>query len=1436
MPSERIQRRIETLLDEADQAVAASNWALVEDRCTNVLRIDPENEDALTLLAAAARGSRELSPSLPVDQVPSLPEGEGRGEGQPKVRHRPQGALARAGGSPEPPEGARTASAPAFFAAGRYTVKKFLGEGGKKKVYLAHDSLLDRDVAFALIKTEGLDDVGRDRITREAQAMGRLGAHPHIVSVFDLGEEPAASNEQRASSRPAESGSVSPQGEGQAEGETRAAAGSQAERRGQPYIVTELMEGGDVEGLIEQAPDHRLPLARTLEIGMQICRGLEFAHGHGIVHRDLKPGNVWLTSPPPPLGEGRGEGPVAKLGDFGLAVALDRSRLTQAGMMVGTVAYMPPEQALGGEVTPRSDLYSLGAMLYEMATGRPPFIGDESVAIITQHLNMAPVSPSWHNPALPAALEALIVRLLEKDPAKRPASAGEVREILEAIQATGNRQRAAGGAAAGPLSPAGEGQGEGESRASVDARALVENPMYRRAFVGREAELQRLQHVYDAATSGQGSLAMVVGEPGIGKTSVCEQLATYATIRGGKTLVGHCYEEGSLSLPYLPFVEAMRSYVLAREPEGLRADLGSGAGEVARLVSEVRDRIAGVSRPHPGSLPILGEGERLQEARKLDPEEERWRLLQAVSTFLSNAGQVQPILLILEDLHDADRGTLDLLLHLARNLDGARLLIVGTYRDVEVDRAHPLSATLAELRRSRNFLRVPLRGLTVDEVHRMMNTVRGQEVPWSRAEAVHRQTEGNPLFIQEVLRYLVEEGLVVREGGRYVRTDGSEADAGIPEGLRDVIGKRLSHLSPQSNQALSVAAVIGRDFRLDVLQRVAGLSEEELDAALEEAAGRSLIEQRASLGSLGFRFTHAFFRQTLYEEIFASRRLRLHQQVARALEAVYGRRVEEHAAELAEHYAQSTDPADLEKALHYSELAAQRASSVFAYGEAARHLEQALKVQEVLNPDDKARRCDLLLGLGEALIPAGEPQRVPVDVASVALTLAEQMEDRPRAYRASSLATRALGSSAAGAAIRTPAYGEWAERRSEYAEPGTVEWVRAQATLAISRWGRGRVTEGWETAQRGLGAAHQLGDQALVRAASYPMLVAPALPRFYEERLRLLPELCASLDDASPAEVVSTGFPSLPLMLLGFGERARAESLWDRVARVSEQRQEPSVMIWAMLGGPTLAALDGRLEDALSAGTILLARAEALGSPALGRRFSANSVRTALLYLGRAGTALEALGPGVVSNESGREIPDSESATLSPEAALCLAHLGRRDEAEAALAANFAILEGPTGEQMSTIVLAWLLEAAILLDDPKIASAIHDRLRGSSSLVAVRHGTLGTCVARHLGAASALRGDREEAMQYYEQALEVAGKIRFRPEIALARLGMAELLLGPNDGGGARVGPHALPQGEGKRSRDVALEHLDFAIAEFREMKMQPSLERALRHKDVLKA
>ena len=285
---------------------------------------------------------------------------------------------------------------PVSFGAGRYQVRRFLGEGGRKRVYQAYDRALDREVALATVKTEDLDTAALERVRREAQAMGRLGDHPHIVTVYDIGDED-----------------------------------------GRPYIVSQYMPGGSVEELVVGAEGHRLAVADAVRIADEIGAALEHAHALGIVHRDIKPANVWLA-----------EGGSTRLGDFGLAAAAtspSRSRLTKEGMMVGTVAYMAPEQALGQEVDTRADLYSLGALLYELLTGRPPFVGPDAVAVISQTINTPPMAPWWHNPDVPRELGALVLELLAKTPEERPASATEVRDRLAAVHhrhvRTGRRGR-----------------------------------------------------------------------------------------------------------------------------------------------------------------------------------------------------------------------------------------------------------------------------------------------------------------------------------------------------------------------------------------------------------------------------------------------------------------------------------------------------------------------------------------------------------------------------------------------------------------------------------------------------------------------------------------------------------------------------------------------------------------------------------------------------------------------------------------------------------------------------------------------------------------------------------------------------------------------------------------------------------------------------------
>ena len=1208
---------------------------------------------------------------------------------------------------------------PTSFANGRYQVKKFLGEGGKKKVYLVHDKVLDRDVVFALIKTEKLDDVTRQRVSREAQVMGRLGDHPNIMTIHDMGDE-----------------------------------------KGQPYIVLPLMPGGDVENLIEKAPERCLPIEQAVGIAKAVCRGLEYAHAKGVIHRDIKPGNVWLS----------GDG-TAKVGDFGLALAVDLSRLTNEGMMVGTYYYMPPEQAMGGEITAKADLYSLGAMLYEMVTGRPPFTGDDVVAVIGQHINTPPVSPNWHRPDLPPALAALIMRLLEKDPNKRPASATEVLEMLEAIEA-----------------------GKAEELSTEQSKALAENPLYRRVFVGREAELRQLQSAFDAATSGQGSLTMVVGEPGIGKTALCEQLATYVALRGGRALVGHCYEEGSLSLPYLAFVEALRAYAQTCDVSRLRKELGPGAPDVARIVSEIRERL------------------RIEPRPKGDPEEERYRLLQAVSDFLGSAAVAKPLLIVLEDLHSADRGTLEMLEHVARNLGDKRLLLVGTYRDIEVDRTHPLSAALAELRRLPHFGRVLLRGLNADEVRRMLSGIAGQDVPWGLAEAVHRQTEGNPLFVQEVVRYLAEEGIIEREEGRWRAKSDTPVEMRIPDGLRDVIGKRLSGLSESCNKVLSVAAVIGRDFQMEVLQKVAGMTDDELFGALEEARKAAVIEERTGAGAkVNYRFAHAFFRQTLYEETIAPRRIRLHQQVARALEEIYKNRLEQHAAELAEHFSYSSDRADLEKAVSYGEMAARRATDVYSYGEAVRLLEQALKVQEVLDPEEKLKRCDLLLALGWARFYNHEYRHIMDNEAPAALALAEGAGDTQRACQACLLATFAISGTGLGAAFGTDEAMRWTEAFDRYASPNTIERAWADQALGGRKVAAGDIAGAWPLFRESTLLARKLGDaSALANCGGDYLWFCPPTAEYIEEARQIANEMTRVWDRADPFSM-AYGMESVGLFFLRLGERKQGEAIHREEMESARLAGMPARQYYLPYLRACYHIMDGQLEEAAKCYDDVLKLGTEMGAPLAAAVY-------AVFFGPRLGGYLGWGREGLRRMEEWAQAAGVSVPVPAPIRAYYLVCGGERQEVTTILgeaADHYAADPERTRHQFGALLL--LLETAVLAKHTRAAEILLDLLTGAVYKTTGLHNP--TCVARHLGGAEALLGRYEEARKHYGEAIKVCTEMSLRPELALTRLQLAELLL-----------EHYPKQ------RAAALEHLDFAISEFRDMKMQPWLERALRHKEILKA
>ncbi len=1222
------------------------------------------------------------------------------------------------------PTPAPTPALPPSFASGRYQVQRFLGEGGKKRVYLARDSRLETDVAIALIKTEGLDAEGITRVRREAQAMGRLRDDPHIVGVLDIGDE-----------------------------------------NGQLYLIQEYMAGGSLEYLLGKQENHRLDIDQAMRVAGEICGALAHAHDRGIVHRDLKPANIWLTK----------DG-AAKLGDFGLAVALDRSRLTREGMMVGTASYMPPEQALGGDVAPRSDLYALGCVLYEMVAGRPPFLGDDVVPVISQHLNTAPVAPTWHRPDLPRALEAIILHLLEKDPAQRPASAYEVGRALAAIELS--QEPSLMTATAEAPQPAGQ------------------DPIYRQTFVGREEELKQLRAAFDNALSGQGSLVMVVGEPGIGKTSVCEQLATYAALRGGRTLRGNCYEEGSLSLPYLPFVEALRAYVLSREPEELKSELGTDPAPVARIVSEVRDRVE-------VDLGPLGEA-----------EEERYRLLQAVTSFLRNAAAVQPLLLILEDLHDADRGTLDLLTHLARRLAGARLLVAATYRDVEVDRSHPLSGTLAELRRTGSaaagersaFLRIPLRGLSAGDVRRMLSNIANREVQWQTAELVHRQTEGHPLFVQEVVRYLVEEGLLARdEGGRLSRTTDTPLTMSIPEGLRDVIGKRLSRLSQECNRLLSVAAVIGREFRLDVLQDVAGVSEEALYAALEEASATGIVEERRHAGAgLAYRFAHAFFRQTLYEETFTPRRIRFHQQVARAMEQRYAGRLEEHAAELAEHFAQSTEPADLAKAVEYATLAAERALSVFAYSEAAELLEQALNAQDVLDPADRRKRCELLVALGDAQSKSGDLDGAK-ETHLEAAELARQEAD-PALF-----AQVAIGYDKVPQLIghfdknRTMLYDE-ALTRLQKDDSAERTWL-----LAGLAWQLARTGSAWDQAtalsREAVEIARRLGDVELLARALLRRGMLAQRPQELEERAATVAELGRLRALVTDSETLRA-IPSLMIVsALESGDLTTTEEEMVEIERVAQLIRQPMWQREAALMRASKAQREGRFDEADAlvavANESYPLRDEHWEEFASVQEYFLRAVREAL-------GASEA-GPYLRVLEGRAErygLPENHSILMRTYQVLSMKEEARR-EFEWSAADDFQRLYNVHQQ------LSFLAVACAYLGDRERAARLYELLlpyEGRNAVFRAASPLLLGSTSHYLGLLAATMGRWDDAARHFEDAIDVHTRLGLRPRLARTQHEYALMLF-------ARDQP---------RDRPRALELANAALTAAQEMGMTNFVNEAL--------
>jgi predicted ATPase len=674
-----------------------------------------------------------------------------------------------------------------------YEILDVLGKGGMGVVYRARQQSLGRLVALKFLPPEcARDPFWLERFWREARTASALN-HPHVCTIYDTGEA-----------------------------------------AGRPFLSMELIEGRTLETLVGTG----LPVPQLAALVAQAARALHAAHAAGIVHRDVKPANLMV----------RDDG-IVKVLDFGLARRLSTAagaappgRGTEPGTLVGTLLYLSPEQARAEPAGPASDVFALGLVLYELATGRHPFLADSDVSVLHAIVNQAPVPPSRLNPAVPAALDDLVLGMLARDATLRP-SAAAVADALDEL--------AEGRAAPAPApAPA------------------------RRTTVGRARERAALRAAFESAAAGRGLLVGVAGEAGLGKTTLVEDFLAGLAADGLPHAAGRgrCSERLAGAEAYLPFIEALE--------ELLRG--GSAAGPaLQRLAPAWYAQLAPPAGPAPAEAA---------------PSPERLR--RQLDAFLADASRTRTVVLFLDDVHWADSSTVDLVAYLAERCPGRRLLVVAAYRPSElaVDR-HPFGPLCLELQGRGLGREVPLELLTQADVeHYLALRFPGHDFPPALAGLLHRRTEGNPLFLADVLQDLADRGLVALTAGRWALARPlADLHGEVPPSVRGLIQRKLDRLDEADRRLLTAAAVQGQEFDAAVLARALGRDEAEVEDRLAQLDRVHALVHRPREQALPGRpptlrygFVHVLYQNALYAVLQPTRRAALSAAVAEALAACRG--------------------------------------------------------------------------------------------------------------------------------------------------------------------------------------------------------------------------------------------------------------------------------------------------------------------------------------------------------------------------------------------------------------------------------------------------------------------------------------------------------------------------------------------------------------------
>jgi len=879
-------------------------------------------------------------------------------------------------------------------------------------------------------------------------------------------------------------------------------------------------------------------------------------------------------------------------------------------------------------------------------------------------------------------------------------------------------------------------------------------------FVGRERELQALTLGLEDALARNGRLFLISGEPGIGKSWLGDELASRAQERGVQVLVGRSGEAGGAPV-FWPWVQAMRTLVHGLDPETLRSELGVGGPDIAQVVPELRELFPD-----------------LRDPPSTDPEGARFRLFDAVTSFLRAAGQRRTLMLVLDDLHAADEPSLLLLRFLARGLRDCHMLVLGLYRDVDPTITDPLATAVRELTREPVTRALPLTGLDESEVARLIELTTNLVPSAELATAVRTETEGNPFFVEEIVRLLAAE--------RRLDDAMTGAQLAVPQSVKEVIGRRLRHLSTEGNRVLTLASVLGREFDLEALARVSELDREPLYELLDEAVSERVVAELLGTGGR-LRFTHALIRDTVYEEIPRARRLELHRVVGDALEDLYRRELEPHSAEIAHHFFEARDA----RAIDYAHSAGDRAIALLAYEEAVRLYEMALGL--IQDDDD---RCELLLAVGHAQVRAGHS-------APARQTFLQAAELARRLERPDALAPAALG------------YG------------GRVVWARAgvdERLIPLLREALAGVDEHDAALRARLMArlAAALGDQPdqepranlsqeavdVARSADDPSTLAYALvacfaavwsPENPDERLVIATELVDLSDGIGDKEreIEGHGFRLHALLELGEVEAAKAE-LAER-GRLTDEMRQPAQQ-WVQL---MLESMFGLFVGEFTAAEESIYEAFELGRRAQGEQ-ALEDFELQRFALRREQGRLAEIESELENHASAhptRPVYRCALANLSYE-------LDRVDEARSRLALLAA-------DDFSTLPRDgdWLFEITTLaetcgsLGDRTWSASLYRLLlpyagRNVAGWVEVSSGA----VSRYLGLLATTLERWEDAAQHFEDALAMNRRMGARPWLAHTQHDYGRMLLARR------------AEGDAQQATDL----LHSALATSRELGMEP--------------